>query len=55
MLHQVYTVQDIMNRYKIKTRDTAIKYMKEMGAVGKPYFVTERQIENWERTKIKKT
>ena len=53
MLRQLYFVADIMKRYKCRSEDTARRYMREMGAKGRPMFVTEDMINQWELTKRK--
>ena len=51
MLKQLYFVPDIMERYKCRSKDTARRYMRQMGALGSPLFVTEDMISAWEESK----
>ena len=51
MLETLYFTEDIKSRYRLKTDDTARRYMRQMGAKGSPLFVTERMISQWEATK----
>lgn len=51
MLRQLYFVPDIMARYHFRSKETARRYMREMGATGHPLFVTEEMINKWELTK----
>lgn len=51
MLRTLYFVEDIMERYRCRSKDTARRYMRQMGATGKPLFVTEDMIDAWERGK----
>jgi len=53
MLRQLYFVADIMDRYRCRSKDTARRYMKQMGATGSPLFVTEDMINQWELSKRK--
>ena len=53
MLDALYFVPDIMDRYRCGSKDTARRYMREMGAKGSPLFVTEDMIRVWERSKRK--
>lgn len=51
MLRQLYFVEDIMERYRCRSKDTARRYMHQMGAKGSPLFVTEQMINAWEDSK----
>ena len=42
-----------MARYHCGSIDTARRYMRQMGATGKPLFVTEEMIKNWELARRK--
>ena len=53
MLRTLYFVDDIMARYRCLSKDTARRYMREMGASGSPLFVTEEMIAAWENRKRK--
>ena len=53
MLKKLYFVPDIRARYNCRSDDTARRYMREMGASGKPFFVTEEMIDAWEASKRK--
>lgn len=53
MLRTLYFVDDIMARYRCRSKDTARRYMREMGASGSPLFVTEEMITAWENRKRK--
>ena len=48
MLKQLYFVPEIMARYRCRSEDTARRYMRQMGAKGRPLFVTEDMIDRWE-------
>lgn len=54
MLKTLYFVDDIMKRYRCKSKDTARRYMRQMGALGSPLFVTEEMINAWEEGKRRK-
>jgi len=51
MLKELYFVPEIMERYRCKSKDTARRYMRQMGAKGSPLFVTEEMINSWEMSK----
>lgn len=51
MLKTLYFVEDIMARYRCRSKDTARRYMRQMGAMGTPLFVTEDMISSWEESK----
>ena len=51
MLKELFFVPDIMDRYHCRSKDTARRYMRQMGATGSPLFVTEDMIEAWEMSK----
>ena len=53
MLRTVFFIQDIKSRYRIRSDNTARKYMHEMGATGNPLFVTEDMVLDWELSKRK--
>lgn len=53
MLKQLYFVPDIMTRYHCRSEETARRYMRDMGAKGRPLFVTEEMISAWEDSKRK--
>ena len=53
MLRDIYFVQDIQKRYRFRSKDTARRCMHEMGASGRPLFVTDEMINQWELTKRK--
>lgn len=53
MLDQLFFVPDIMARYHCRSKDTARRYMRQMGATGSPLFVTENMIRTWELSKRK--
>ena len=50
-LRKIYFVEDIMERYRCRSKDTARRYMRQMGANGTPLFVTEEMINAWEDSK----
>ena len=52
-LKTLYFVDDIMQRYRCRSKDTARRYMRQMGAMGSPLFVTEDMISSWEESKRK--
>lgn len=53
-LRKLYFVDDIVERYRCGSKDTARRYMRQMGAKGCPLFVTEEMITEWEDSKRKK-
>lgn len=53
-LRTLFFVDDIVERYHCGSKDTARRYMRQMGASGAPLFVTEEMINNWEDSKRKK-
>ena len=53
-LRQLYFVDDILERYHCGSKDTARRYMRQMGAKGCPLFVTEEMITDWEDSKREK-
>ncbi len=52
-LKTLFFVKDIMERYHLASETTARRYMKEMGAKGRPMFVFEESITAWEEAKVK--
>lgn len=52
MLRKLFFVEDIMERYNCRTKDTARRYMRQMGASGHPLMVTEDMINAWEDRKM---
>ena len=52
-MEKLLSVKDIMERYHLKSRQTAVKRMKEMGVRldVRPYLVPERAVLAWERKK----
>ena len=52
-MEKLLSVQDIMERYHLKSRQTAVKRMKEMNVRldTKPYLVPERAVIAWEKSK----
>ena len=52
-MERLLSVKDIMERYQLKSRQTAVKRMKEMGTRldTKPYLVPESAVIAWERSK----
>ena len=52
-MERLYGVADIMDRYHLKSRQTAAKRMKEMDSQlkTKPYLVPESAVLAWERSK----
>lgn len=54
MLRTLYFTEDIMKRYRCRSKDTARRYMREMGAHGAPLFVTEEMVTAWENRKRSK-
>lgn len=55
MLKDLYFVDDIVERYHCGSKDTARRYMRQMGAKGTPLFVTEEMINDWEESKSNPT
>lgn len=53
-LRTLFFVDDIMERYRCGSKDTARRYMRQMGAKGCPLFVTEEMITAWEDSKREK-
>lgn len=53
-MERLYFVQDIMERYRYKDPRSAKKIMQQMGAQGKPMYVRESQIEEFDRMKTTK-
>lgn len=53
-LRTLFFVDDIVERYHCGSKDTARRYMRQMGANGCPLFVTEEMITEWEDSKRKK-
>lgn len=49
-MERLLSVPDIMNRYGC-SRQTAIRYMKQMEHQTKPYMVTERAVTEWDRSR----
>lgn len=47
-LKTLYFVDDIMKRYRCRSKDTARRYMRQMGAAGSPLFVTEEMINEFD-------
>lgn len=43
-LKTLFFIEDIMARYHCKSKDTARRYMHQMGADGYPLYVTEEMI-----------
>ena len=52
-MEKLLGVKDIMERYHLKSRQTAVKRMKEMVTRldVKPYLVPERSVLMWEKSK----
>ena len=52
-MERLLSVRDIMERYQLKSRQTAAKRMKQMGTRldMKPYMVPESAVIAWEKTK----
>ena len=50
MLKRLYFVPDIMDRYRCRSKDTARRYMRQMGAKGTPLCVTEDMIEAFDQS-----
>lgn len=50
-MERLYFVSDIMERYRYKDPRSAKKIMKQMGAQGKPMYVRESQIEEFDQMK----
>lgn len=52
-MERLYSVADIMERYHLKSRQTACKRMKQMVTRldTKPYLVPESAVLEWERSK----
>lgn len=52
-MEKLLSVQDIMERYHLKSRQTAVKRMKEMGTRldVRPYLVPEKAVLDWEKRK----
>lgn len=52
-MERLLSVKDIMERYQLKSRQTAVKRMKQMGTRldVKPYLVPESAVVAWERGK----
>ena len=52
-MERLLSVKDIMDRYQLKSRQTAAKRMKRMGTRldMKPYMVPESAVIAWERSK----
>ena len=49
-MEQLLSVEDMMARYG-KSRQTVIRYMKQMEHQKKPYMVTERAVAEWDRSR----
>lgn len=49
-MERLLTVEDIMNRYG-KSRQTAIRYIKQMKHQEKPYAVTESAVRAWDESR----
>ena len=49
-MERLLSVQDLMDRYQC-SRQTAIRYMKQMEHQTKPYMVTERAVTEWDRSR----
>ena len=49
-MERLLTVNDIMARYG-KSRQTAIRYIKQMEHQEKPYAVTERAVRAWDESR----
>ncbi len=52
-MEKLLSVEDIMERYHLKSRQTAVKRMKEMVTMLniRPYLVPERAVLEWEKSK----
>jgi len=52
-MDKLLSVKDIMERHHLKSRQTAVKRMKEMGTRldTRPYLVPEQAVIEWERRK----
>ena len=49
-MDRLYSVADIMSRYQC-SRQTAIRYIKQMEHQTRPYMVTERAVAEWDRSR----
>ena len=49
-MENLLSVTDIMNRYQC-SRQTAIRYIKQMEHMERPYMVTERAVMEWDRSR----
>ena len=56
-MEQLFSVKDIMERYQLKSRQAAVKRMKEMNVYlnTKPYLVPESAVVAWEKSHEKKS
>lgn len=49
-MERLLSVKDIMVRYQC-SRQTAIRYIKQMEHMERPYTVTERAVMEWDRSR----
>lgn len=49
-MERLLSVEDLMARYG-KSRQTVIRYIKQMEHQTKPYMVTERAVIEWDRSR----
>ena len=49
-MERLLNVKAIMDRYGV-SRQTAIRYMKQMEHQTRPYMVTERAVTEWDRSR----
>ena len=49
-MERLLSVQQMMDRYDC-SRQTAIRYMKQMEHQTKPYMVTERAVTEWDKSR----
>ena len=49
-MEKLFSVADIMARYQC-SRQTAIRYIKQMEHQTRPYMVTERAVMEWDRSR----
>lgn len=49
-MEKLLSVKDIMARYQC-SRQTAIRYIRQMEHMERPYMVTERAVTEWDRSR----
>lgn len=49
-MEKLLSVKDIMVRYQC-SRQTAIRYIRQMEHMERPYMVTERAVTEWDRSR----